>query len=101
MIINNLNNAEILLVKSDKVCEFLIDKRDYKIIQTKNMTERTNIDITDQCINVGCKYIIDRQGDIIIDYKIGNILAKILNSEVDMNCIEFLGELNFDVVFYK
>ena len=99
MIINNLNNAEILLIKSDKICEFLIDKRDYKIIQTKNITEETNIDITDQCINVGCKYIIDPQGDITIDYKVG-VLAKILNSEVDMSCIEFLGNLNFDVVFY-
>ena len=78
----------------------MIDKRDYKIIQTKNITEETNIDITDQCINVGCKYIIDPQGDITIDYKVGNVLAKILNSEVDMSCIEFLGNLNFDVVFY-
>lgn len=86
MIINNLNNADILFVRSDKICEFMIDKQNYKIIQTKNMSEETNCDITNECINLGCKYIIDPQGNLFIKYKVGNILAKILNSEVDMDC---------------
>lgn len=100
MIINDFNNADILFVRSDKICEFMIDKQDYKIIQTRNMSEETNWDVTNKCINLGCKYTIDSQGNILIDYKVSNILAKILNSEVDMNCIEFLKNTNFDVEFY-
>lgn len=100
MIIENLNNAEYLLVKAEKICEFLIDKKDYKIIQIKNQTEETSIDVTNQCLHSGCKYIIDSQGNICIQYKLCNILAKILNGEVDIDCIEFLAKAKFDVALY-
>ena len=99
MIIKNLNNADVIMAKVEGICKFLIDKEGHRIIQTQHMTKEMEQDITTECINLGCKYLIDSQGNICVDYKVGNILVKILYNAVDMDCIQFFADHNFEVSY--
>lgn len=99
MIIKNLNNADVIMAKVEGICEFLIDKENHRIIQTQHMTKEMEQDITTECINLGCKYLIDSQGNICVDYKIGNILSKILDNAVDMDCIQFFADHDFEISY--
>lgn len=97
--IENINNAQFIIARSIDICEFCINKQDHTIIQTKTLVKCVEKDITDECINLGCKYIIDKHGNVIVDYKVGNILVKILNSAFDMDCIKFFADYNFDIEY--
>lgn len=99
MVIANINNAHIVIAKINSVCEFVINKTNYTIIQTQNMIGKIEQDITDKCINLGCKYLIDSHGNMFIDYKVGNILTKILNNAVDMDCIKFFADHDFEIEY--
>ena len=55
--------------------------------------------ITNECINLSCEYYIDSSGELRINYKVGNILSKILNNAVDIDCIQFFADNNFEVEF--
>lgn len=99
MMLKNINNAYVVIAKVRGVCEFVIDKQNHTIIQTKNIVGEMAQAVTDECINLGCKYLIDSQGNICVDYKIGNILTKILDNAVDMDCIKFFADHDFEIAY--
>lgn len=99
MMLKNINNAYVVIAKVRGICEFVINKQNHTIVQTKNMVGEMAQDVTDECINLGCKYLIDSQGNMSVDYKIGNILTKILDNAVDMDCIKFFADYDFEIAY--
>lgn len=99
--IQNINAAKYVIARVTDICEFLINKDAYQIIQTQKMSKQIEEDITNKCLNLSCEYHINSLGEMCINYKIGNILSKILNNAVDMDCIQFFADNNFDIEFFN
>ena len=97
---DDFDRASTIWIKFGVFCEFIIDKPKHKIVYKSDDAESIEQDVTNTCVQLDLEHKFNKQNNIFYNYNIGTILAKILNSEVDTDCIEFLENTNFDVEFY-
>lgn len=95
MIISKLNKAKVVILDNE-ICRIIINKKQHKIIQTRQCNKDINKDCTEECEKMERECAAK---DVITEnvYKGGVIMSKLLNGRINKKCMKFIYQFNIQI----
>ena len=93
-------NIAKIIILDNEFCNIVINKEKHSIIHVRQCDKEINEDVTELCEQMEKEYTID---SIVteVPYKGGVVMSKLLNNNIDKQCISFIDNFNVELIKYN